>query len=612
MTFTNVFTTNGRAAMKNTLILATLRQAWLGLLLGSALSLTACGGGGSATTDPAAPSTAQPGAALDADVRDFLALGSEDRVRQARALNAKVERDWLTLSGVEAELGGPAATDAAYANVVAQFAADQATTGAPLRRLNRPLVQPAGALKADFGESAAGVMFVSTIEISLMAKLLLDQSKDAARGQSAADTFERGRAVSSLERLTYDSSYEHRATDPSGLVGKLKTHFDVVACPNADGVVTLKANVETSMTRSGGASGQKSTLDVSVTVHVNDDAEVAYSDVDAHMEMADFTNAKGAYVDFDLKYAVGSSPRPGSGTVNRTGGSITDAFANDAYAMGKIMSMLIAIQLIDGAETAWKSGRCVTLEPTTDPAKRTGLQPSTSVAITAAPRSKIDGGPVGGAVTASLSGEAAVAPSGTKVPADASFTYTAANTANKAGNVSLEARSRRGVAKANLAFDTAEDSWIGTASYSDDLHRASAQITWVLVNSQDNVSTYKATGSGTIASDDGTCSFPDTSGPLGTLGGGILFVDFNSTPPTYHGATATGTWDVTVTCVFGDGRTETHVQPAALPVFGGTKGPQGVEAAGTALLQPDGSMTIEGTDTDGMDGVFRWNFTRNR
>ena len=602
--------------MKTASVLVQLRSGWLGCLL--VLALAACGGGGSTgdlpgdgggITEPDAPSTALPGAALDADIRSLLALSSGERVSQARALSAKVERDWLTLSGVEDELGGAAVTDAAYANVAAQFAADQLALATPPGAPLSGLIRSGQPLNAGFQESAGGAMFMSTMEMSLLATSLLDRTKDAKPGESTAETSEHARIVSSLEQLTYDSSYEHRATDPSGLVGKLKTHFDIVACPNAQGVFTLKAKVETSMTKSGGASGQKATLDVSITGQVTDDAELAYSDIDTRMEMADFTNGKGAYVDFNLKYGIGSSTRPASGTVNRTGGRITDAFANDAYAMGRIMSLLVAITLSDAAEKAWKSGRCVALEPTTDPAKRTGLQPSTSVAISAAPRSRIDGGPVGGAVTATLSGEGAVTPSGTRVPADASFAYTAASTVGKAGKVALEARSRRGVAKAELNFDTAEDSWIGTASYSDDIMSASAQITWLFVSSENNVSIYKSTGTGTVAYDDDTCSYPATG--TDADGAGILFVDFNSTPPTFHGAGTSGIQTVTVSCKVDPG-VETHVQQVALPVFGGTQGPEGVEAAGSAVVSTDGSMKIEGTDTDGMAGTFRWSFTRNR
>lgn len=598
--------------MKITSLFVQLRRGWFGGLL--VLSLAACGGGGSGGDLVGAGdgTTTLSSAALDTDINNLLALSSGERDSQARALSAKVERDWLTLSGVEAELGGAAATDAAYANVTAQLAADQLalTTppSAPLSELIRP-GQPRRILKTAFEDTAGGALFISSVEIKLLSGSLLDRTKDAKPGVSTPEDFAHGRMVSSLEKLTYDSSYEHRADDPSGLVGKLKTHFDIVACPNAQGVFTLKAKVETSMTKSGGASGQKATLDVSITGQVTDDAELAYSDVDTRMEMADFTNGKGAYVDFDLKYSIGSSSRPTSGTVNRTGGRVTDAFTNDAMAMGKVMSLVIASSLRDAAEAAWKSGRCVVMEPITDPAQRTGLQPSASVAISAAPRSRIDGGPVGGAVTATLSGEGAVTPSGTKVPADASFTYTAASTADKAGKVALEARSRRGVAKAELSFDTAEDSWIGTASYRDDIMSATAQITWLFVSSENNVSIYKSTGTGTVAYDDGTCSYPATGTDADSAA--ILYVDFSSTPPTYHGAGTSGIQTVTVSCKV-DAGVETHVQAVAVPVFGGTKGPEGVEAAGSAVVSADGPLKIEGTDTDGAAGTFQWSFTRNR
>lgn len=589
-----------------------LRRASFAAFVALALSACGGGGGGGTVTDPAAPSTTLSGAALDADIKNLRSLSPDERGRQTRALTAKVERDWLTLSGVEAELGGSAATDAAYASVAAQFAADQAALSRPARATLSGLIrsdQPRQIVKVAIEESAGGAIFMSTMEMSLLAKSLLDRTRDAKPGESTSDKSEHAQIVSSLEKLIYDSSYEHQSSAPGGLLAKLKTHFDVRACPDAQGVFVVNAKVETSMTKSGGATGQKSTLDVSVTGHVNDDAELVYSDVDTRMEMADFTNRKGAYVDFNLKYAIGTSPRPSSGTVNRTGGQMTDAFANDAYAMGKIMSMVIAFALTDAAETAWKSGRCVTLDPTTDPAKRTGLQPSTSVAITAAPRSKIDGGPVGGSVKGSLSGEGALAPSGTKVPADASFTYTTASTADKAGTVSLEARSKRGVAKAGLNFDTANDGWIGTASFSARDIQTTAQITWLFVGSDKNVSLYKSTGPGTAAYNDGTCSYPAAS--TDTNGAGILFVDYNSTPPTFHGAGTSGIVTVTVTCKVGTG-VETHSQQIALPVFGGTKGPEGVEAAGSAVITTDAPMKIEGTDTDGVGGTFRWSFTRNR
>lgn len=59
-------------------------------------------------------------------------------------------------------------------------------------------------------------------------------------------------------------------------------------------------------------------------------------------------------------------------------------------------------------------------------------------------------------------GGAAVKPEGSKVNADATFTYTAPDAPDKTGTVSLEARSRRGVAKANIDFDTKRGAYVAS------------------------------------------------------------------------------------------------------------------------------------------------------
>lgn len=77
--------------------------------------------------------------------------------------------------------------------------------------------------------------------------------------------------------------------------------------------------------------------------------------------------------------------------------------------------------------------------------------------------SRIDGGPVGGTVKATLTaGGAAVKPDGSKVKADATFTYTAPDAPDKSGTVSFEARSRRGVAKASIDFDTKRGAYVAS------------------------------------------------------------------------------------------------------------------------------------------------------
>ena len=197
-----------------------------------------------------------------------------------------------------------------------------------------------------------------------------------------------------------------------------------------------------------------------------------------------------------------------------------------------------------------------------------------------------------------------------------SANYTAPQFEPKPNIVAVSARVDWGVKGAMLLVSNitvvGDDSWTGTASYKDPVNSASAQITWILLSRDNNIGMYKATGVATIASDNGTCSFPETSGSYESFGGGILFVDFNNTPPTYHGGSLAGGWPVTVTCKTSPGTT-THVTAAALPVFGGTGGTESVEAVGsvTVPLNPDAPMTIEGSGTDGTDGVYKWKFSRN-
>ena len=75
----------------------------------------------------------------------------------------------------------------------------------------------------------------------------------------------------------------------------------------------------------------------------------------------------------------------------------------------------------------------------------------------AEPRSKVDGSPTGGNVTATLSaGGASVEPNGSPVPADANSTYTAPDELDKTGTVSYESRSKRGVGLAAVTFSTSK------------------------------------------------------------------------------------------------------------------------------------------------------------
>ena len=130
-------------------------------------------------------------------------------------------------------------------------------------------------------------------------------------------------------------------------------------------------------------------------------------------QYADFVDSKGGF--FDLTINVPHTGKA-SATINRTGGTVTQDVYDDAIALNTLMMMLASSTLANAAQQGWESGRCIDLT-TSVSAKPKGLDPAASVTITAAPRSKIDAGaPVGGIVTALLTGgEASVSPSSTPV-----------------------------------------------------------------------------------------------------------------------------------------------------------------------------------------------------
>ena len=93
------------------------------------------------------------------------------------------------------------------------------------------------------------------------------------------------------------------------------------------------------------------------------------------------------------------------------------------------------------------------------------VKPGGTSEITAAPRSAIDGGQVGGNVTATLAGELTLEPNGSPVPADAGFVYSApTDNLPKNAKVSLEARSRRGVGKAEIVFQIFRIGYVASGS----------------------------------------------------------------------------------------------------------------------------------------------------
>lgn len=147
--------------------------------------------------------------------------------------------------------------------------------------------------------------------------------------------------------------------------------------------------------------------------------------------------------------------------------------------------------------------------------------------------------------------------------------------------------------------DGIADSWIGTGSSTSAAINATAQVTWTFERTAGNIASYRPTGTASAVL--AACSIAPSSGTLDPTGG-VLFVDYNATPPTYHGTGLTQ-WSATWSCP----PAPPFVNPVTAAYFGGSRGTLGVEAQGQ--VSPDG-LTIQGSDTN--QGVaFTWTFIRS-
>jgi hypothetical protein len=122
----------------------------------------------------------------------------------------------------------------------------------------------------------------------------------------------------------------------------------------------------------------------------------------------------------------------------------------------ELLQTLMAEVMLRGMTggSPWESGRCIDLKVTSDPAKRKGVRPSTAFDLEAKPRAKEGGATVGGTVTATLNGGASLQPASGKVEVDAKYGYTGPEKKDESASISFESRSKRGVGKATLEFDT--------------------------------------------------------------------------------------------------------------------------------------------------------------
>jgi hypothetical protein len=511
----------------------------------------------SADTPPTSAGGSTAGDQLAA-LRTFAALPPADQEAQLASISASMDRQLLTMSGLEEELGGAAKADAAYAAL-----------SAVARQFGQNLVD-----QPDFGKFGAfvpsedaptqgGMMFGNFMMGALMQDAAVNAAKDVKAGSKTAPQSEDlpkppsgGKGAIELEGDMAKSSLGVGGEfTVDGITGKLKTVITVAPCPDPKGQFTSTTTMTASVTSAKGSTGSNLTIEMSIKGQVDDDAQLVSYDVDTRTQSAQFASSKGQFVDQTVGWTVGGKDFSNfRGQVNRTGGKVAPGFAEDQAKWSTFTAMMLQDKAVEAAKKGWQSGRCVTLEPTTSPGKRKGLKPSASVTITAPPRSKVDGGPVGGTVTGKLNGDSSLSPAGSKVPADATFTYVAPGEKDKTATVSLEARSKRGVAKAEVEFDTKQKGYdlkgsIATAPGGTSVNGQTCDVT----------KSFTAETTGDML---GTITFTPTSDVAGTLSytGRVFNAPFKLTgsgkytvnvPPGADTGTLDWKWSVTLSTPLG-------------------------------------------------------------
>lgn len=251
--------------------------------------------------------------------------------------------------------------------------------------------------------------------------------------------------------------------DEAGVTGKVRIQTHMDACPDASGKITVRMKVDSSMQVTGkpGVGGNVHS-DFTYERYLDDDAQLmrdngGASELRIRMEGIE----GGARQSFEVTTGHGRDGTPIFQHHDEAGFSIFRmeevGRAQEMLRGAELLQTLIAEAMLRGlgsASSPWEGGRCVQLDVSSDPSKRTAARPNTAYALEAKPRAKSDGAPAGGTVVATLSGNSSLQPNGSKVKADAKFDYANPAKADESASVTFEARSKRGVGRASLAFDT--------------------------------------------------------------------------------------------------------------------------------------------------------------
>ena len=398
---------------------------------------------------PGKPAADSPIAAANAEFARLQAQGTDATAREITKLEYALTRRLMKAGGLDAALGGEAKADSALTALFVDYERKARALQTELPKAFAPANERRGGgmggAEGWGGAAASSVLGGSQAETAARA---WENGVDRGETTGHAEANIGGDHVSvdwTGDSATMTSEVEGNI--PGGLKGKVKTTVSLKTCPDAEGKVVAEFESNSSVA-AGGASAD-SRVKSKVTAFVDDDANLIDDKLDSQSSAQQSTSG-GAHVDAndDLSTVTGAA----GGKTNAMSGGATEADGKMAQGMAS-MGRYAARQAILAAQKAWQSGKCVKLELRSDPAKRKGAKPNTAYTLFAEPRAISDGQPTGGTVKATLNGGNRLNPTG-KVKADAKFDYANPEQKEQSATIDFVARSKRGVGKATLEFDT--------------------------------------------------------------------------------------------------------------------------------------------------------------
>jgi hypothetical protein len=413
----------------------------------------------------------------------FLAEGPDPTLRKIAVADYWLHYQLMRSTGIEQELGGEENALKALAAIGEEYERRIRGIQADIPRL-RPATFTGEGMSAGFYGMGIG-SFLGMVTGGMISGAVSNMSDkelaEYAKAGPIKDSSEHGGFEMKLgEDGSLSQAIEMNVTK-DGLQGKVSVKTTMDACPDVNGRVTVTINTDSQMSVVGkpGTGG-----------HVLSHFEYErYLDDDAHLsDAADGSASK-------LRVNMGGTENSERQSVDivtgwsRGGQTIFENRAERGYSRSRMeevertQELLHATQLLQtmmaemllrgmGSKNGspWESGRCINLKVSSTPAKRKGLKPGTSFELKAEPRVKSDSTPAGGTVTAMLHGGSQLEPASGKVRADAKYQYVAPQDKDKSADVAFESRSKRGVGKATLEFDTKAAKWYGVDGGADEFH----------------------------------------------------------------------------------------------------------------------------------------------